>query len=227
MAIQLTQTTLLAAVDRTSNTIRVASTTNITVANGGGTATYLMINNEFMWVTKQPVVGGLQVDVVRGMGGTRANQHANGSTVLIGRPNQFYFVDPSGAVTIANIDVLPRINVPTSNQWLAPVDRWIPGNGNPGNSGSPLPTQASAAVASAAGAIVPSGPLFHVTGTAAVTGFTLPEGFNGGGFAIIPDGAFTWTTAGNIAVAGTATVNRLLFFTYDTTTGKFYPSYIA
>lgn len=227
MAITLTQTTLGAAVDAVSTVIKVASITDITKSGGGAIDTNLMVNNEMMTVTKQPAPGQLQVEVMRGTNGTKASAHVTGSTVLVGRPRFFYVSDPSGAELAANVDAIPRVNVPTSNQWLCPVDRWIPGMGNPGNSGSPVPTSVSPAVASAAGLITPSGPLFHVTGALAITGFNTPEGFNGGGFAIIPDGTFTWTTANNISIAGTAVVGKLLIFTYDAATNKFYPSYIA
>jgi hypothetical protein len=43
---------------------------------------------------------------------------------------------------------------------------------------------------------------------------------------LIPTGAFTWTAAGNIAVLGTAVVNRALTLVYDATTTKWYPSYV-
>lgn len=229
----LTQTTLAAAVDAISNTIRVASCTNIPNPSGGGdNQTILMVNNEAMTVTAvSPDVpatpsGAGQVSVMRGTNGTRSAAHVSGVTVMLGRPNQFFVTDPSGAVTSTDVPVIPRINVPTGNQWLAPVDRWIPGLGNPGNSGTPAPSGVAPVVASAAGLITPTGPLFHVTGNLAVTGFTLPEGWNGSSFAIIPDGTFTWTTATNIAVAGTAVISRLLIFTYDPATDKFYPSYV-
>jgi DNA-binding beta-propeller fold protein YncE len=65
-----------------------------------------------------------------------------------------------------------------------------------------------------------------VDGTAAVTGFTIPVGFAGGSFTIIPDGNFTWTTAGNIGLAGTAVTGRALTFLYDTNAAKFWPSYV-
>jgi len=234
MTTTLTQTTLSAAVDAVSNTIRVASCTNIPNPGGGGdNQTIIMIDNEAMTVIKvSPDVpatpsGAGQVTVMRGTNGTKATAHLSGRVIMLGRPNQFYVSDPAGAVAAADVDVTPRINVPTSNQWIAPVDRWLPGQGNPGNSGTPVPSGASAAVASAAGLITPSGPFFHVTGALAVTGFTIPEGFNGGSFTIIPDGAFTWTTANNIALAGTAVVGKALTFTYDPATNKFYPSYIA
>ncbi len=223
MSTTLTQTTLAAAVDDKSTTVRVASATGLNVSGGGVLQKCLYINNELMWVKS---VNGLQVEVVRGMGGTRANAHVSGAVVLAGTPAQFFYVDPSGAVDPNNIDVLPRVNVPTSNQWIANANKWVPGMGNPGNSGSPFASGVSAAVASAAGTITPSGPYFHVTGALAITGFVLPEGWNGNVIAIIPDGAFTWTNATNIAVAGTAVVSRLLIFSYDPATAKWYPSYV-
>ena len=117
---------------------------------------------------------------------------------------------------------LPWVNLTNGNQWLYSTltGVWVPGWNHP-NSIKGM----TAAVASAAGAILPSGPLFHVTGTAAITGFTMPVGFAGGSFTIIPDGAFTWTTAGNIAIAGTAVVGVPITFTYDSYLGKFYPAY--
>ncbi|HEY1533771.1 MAG TPA: hypothetical protein VGF76_07120, partial [Polyangiaceae bacterium] len=97
---------------------------------------------------------------------------------------------------------------------------WVPGWGN-----TDSPARVSAAVASAAGLITPSGPLFHITGTAAITGFNVPVGFQSGGFCAIPDGAFTTTNATNIAIASTAVVNKLLCWTWDDTNSKFVPSY--
>jgi len=83
-----------------------------------------------------------------------------------------------------------------------------------------------AAVASAS-AITPSGPLFHITGTAAIATFNIPAGMNSYGHClqVIPDGAFTTILGGNIAVATTAVVNKTMRFCYDTGTSKYYPSY--
>jgi hypothetical protein len=84
------------------------------------------------------------------------------------------------------------------------------------------PTLASAAT------IAPITPIAFVSGTAAVVTITavVPISTGGGTITLIPTGAFTWTTAGNIAVAGTAVVNRTLTMTYDATTTKWYPSYV-
>ena len=63
-------------------------------------------------------------------------------------------------------------------------------------------------------------------GTAAMTGITVPYSSFSGRITIIPGGAFTWTNATNIAVAGTAVVNRALDFVYSPVSGKWYPSYV-
>ena len=85
---------------------------------------------------------------------------------------------------------------------------------------------APAAIASAA-TIAPVNPIVFVSGTTPVVTITPPTGFStsGGQITIIPTGLFTTTTAGNIALASTAVVNRALIMTYDSGTGKWYPSY--
>ena len=67
-----------------------------------------------------------------------------------------------------------------------------------------------------------------ISGTAAIVTITAPAPISatGGTITFIPTGAFTWTTAGNIAVAGTAVVSRALTLTFDATTTKWYPSYV-
>jgi hypothetical protein len=84
------------------------------------------------------------------------------------------------------------------------------------------PTIASAAT------IAPTTPIVFISGTAAVVTITAaaPISTGGGTITLIPTGAFTWTAAGNIAVLGTAVVNRALTMTYDVTTTKWYPSYV-
>lgn len=80
-------------------------------------------------------------------------------------------------------------------------------------------------IASAA-TVAPVNQMHTVTGTAAIVTITLPyTGFQGT-LVFLPTGAFTWTTAGNIAVAGTAVVSRALTMTYNPSTAKFYPSYV-
>ena len=82
-------------------------------------------------------------------------------------------------------------------------------------------------MASPAGLLVPTSPITVVSGVNAITGITIPyDGFSGR-ITLLPTGTFTWTTATNIALAGTAVVGRALDFVYNPVTAKWYPSYIA
>jgi hypothetical protein len=87
---------------------------------------------------------------------------------------------------------------------------------------------AAAPTIASATTIAPTTPIAFVSGTTAVVTITAPSPISAGGgtITLIPTGAFTWTTAGNIAVAGTAIVSRALTMTYDVTTTKWYPSYV-
>ena len=87
---------------------------------------------------------------------------------------------------------------------------------------------AAAPTIASATTIAPTTPISFVSGTTAIVTITAPSPISAGGGAVvlIPTGAFTWTTAGNIAVAGTAVVSRTLTMTYDATTTKWYPSYV-
>jgi hypothetical protein len=102
---------------------------------------------------------------------------------------------------------------------LTTAGQWVQVNGT----GAPI---LGATIASPAGVLTPSGTLFKVSGTNAITGFTLPAGASAGfTIAIEPTGVFTWTTATNIVLAGTAVVGKILYFMWDG--AKWVPSYIA
>lgn len=91
-----------------------------------------------------------------------------------------------------------------------------------------IATTAAAPTIASAATIAPTTPIVFISGTAAVVTITAPTPIASGGgrIILIPTGAFTWTTAGNIAVAGTAVVSRALDMIYDVTTTKWYPSYV-
>ena len=92
-----------------------------------------------------------------------------------------------------------------------------------------LATSAAAPTIASATTIAPTKPITFISGTTAVVTITAPSpiSLGGGSIVLIPTGAFTWTTAGNIALAGTAVVSKALTLVYDVTTAKWYPSYIA
>jgi len=87
---------------------------------------------------------------------------------------------------------------------------------------------AAAPTIASATTIAPTTPIVFISGTTAVVTITAaaPISTGGGTITLIPTGIFTWTTAGNIALAGTAVVSRALTMTYDVTTAKWYPSYV-
>ena len=113
-------------------------------------------------------VSGLNVTVSRFPGA--AVSHASGAMVLAGPPNLFFGYNPTGAT---DGPATPWVNVYTGQQWLysSVTGTWVPGFGN-----TQAPLGVTTLVASTAGLITPSGPLFHVNGTAAITGITVPVG---------------------------------------------------
>jgi hypothetical protein len=92
----------------------------------------------------------------------------------------------------------------------------------------PIGTNAAAPTLASGTVITPMKSISFVSGTSAIS-TVVPTHFAGAGGTVtfIPTGVFTWTTAGNIALAGTAVVNKALTMTYDSGTLKWYPSYIA
>jgi len=241
-----TQTTLSAAVAGGSvnvgtpapTYVQVTSATNIVGLgpNLSGTAsqpamTSIFVDRELMSVIS---VSGTLLQVARGQGGTVAVPHAKGSMVLAGYPFWFSQNDPGGsggfsgvgssACTGANVIAGPHINTRTGAQWIcsSKTGTWVPGFNNPlAFSASGL----TADVASVGGATVPSGPIFHVTGTNAITSWSIPVGcaaetVSGAlpgacTFITIPDAAFTWAGGGNMAATGTAVANLPIIWIWD------------
>jgi hypothetical protein len=83
--------------------------------------------------------------------------------------------------------------------------------------------QGIGAILESADSIVPSAAIHHVSGSKTIRTIVAPSGFSGPLF-LIADGAWQLATGGNIAVAVTATVNRVMIVVYDYNTAKWYPS---
>lgn len=219
------QTSLSSAITATQQTFNIASITSITASLS--VETVILVDKELMLVNTVAGSSTTSVNVARGYNGTAAVAHVNTSVVLAGRPDWFLTADPTGACTVANTYVTPYIAVLTGNQWLCSsiTLSWVPGFGN-----TSRPPGVTTAVASAAGQVTPSGPLFHMTGALAITGFLYPIGMGVGqqaaGFCVIPDGAYTTTATNNIAIASTAVVNRVQCWTWDFTNLKWVPNYV-
>lgn len=228
----VTATKLGAAMTNAQNSLVVASATGIT-AN----TTVLFIhdgtggNSEAVFVNS---VNGTTIGVTRGYNGTQSYAHLSGSVVLVGPAGNgpFVNVDPSGSCTAAS-SWTPTINIfEGGRQWICSSisGSWVPGFFN-----TSRPAGVTTAVASVAGATNPSGPLFHVTGTNAITAWGSstsvgPGSGRGGGassqpygasFITIPDAAFTWTATNNIATSGTAVANLPIIWIFDGTAKKY------
>jgi hypothetical protein len=90
-------------------------------------------------------------------------------------------------------------------------------------------TPAAPTTIASAGTIAPTSAVTSISGTAAISTITVPSFISAtaGRLTLLPTGVFTWDTAGNIALAGTAVVNKALDFTWNATSGKWTPHYIA
>lgn len=105
------------------------------------------------------------------------------------------------------------------------TDRELTLTGMFGNRDQPL-IDPNAAVA-VAGTNTFNYPITVVGTVAAIVNITVPYPTFQGRITLLPTSAFTWTAAGNIALAGTAVVGKALDFIYNPITAKWYPSYIA
>lgn len=185
-------------------------------------------------------------NVNRGYLSTQAAPHPSGDMVLYGPnyavtiaqggnivPNGLFQQDApyGGTCTASGTPTTPWVNVVTGAQWLcsAQTGTWAPGWQNP--LAQPASWVQTGTVASAAGAITPSGPYFNISGTSAITGFNIPIGFNtllGGCFTANPTGIWTWTAAGNIATAGTVTAATTpVTFCWNVASSKWIPSRLS
>jgi hypothetical protein len=231
----LTQTRLSAAVTSASTTtIVVNSATGITATQAA--PTLLVVDNEAMFVN---AVSGTTLTVQRGASGTAAKQHIVNATVLAGPPSAFVAFIPSGKCANGQGLFLysPVVSIVGQEvkQWLCSTVSLsvVPGFRN----GAPENSSVTTAVASAAGATLPTGPLFHITGTNAITAWGSSTslgavGMAGGSsdgqgapFCVIPDAAYTTTATNNIAKATTGVVNVIQCWTFDATNKKYVPTY--
>jgi hypothetical protein len=224
----LTQTTLSAAIAVNQTTFTVASTSDIKNPSGGFKQKIYVIDpysqkGELMIVESVPSSGVVSV--------TRLDQfkapHASGSIVLIAGLDPtlgatFYEYNPSGYAVADPGFTSPWVNVLTGEQWLfsSITNTWVRGFNSAGGFSGP-----TAAHASGTAAMVISGPLFHVTGSSAVTSITMPVGYAGGPITVISDGAWTWTTgACTAASVGAQVAGTTVQFQYDFAAAKWVAS---
>jgi hypothetical protein len=258
----LTQTTLAAAITvgtaggasgitgSYSTQLSLTSATGIQVANNGQPITFVYIDQELFGVLTLVTGQTTIYNVLRAQLGTRAAGHSLGAMALIevvspqfggySGSGGFQQADPPGGLgascTATNTLATPWVNVLTGWQWICSVQSstWTPGFNNPLLPVAPIQNGPLSAAASGAQA-VPS-TVFSLSGTNAITSFTLPVGCGGQTpvatstagtcmFGIIPTGAYTTTATNNIASASTAVVGHIQWWTYNPVTQKFASSY--
>ena len=119
--VTLSTTTLVTALDATSNEVKLASTSGLTPGKR------LFVNGEVMTVVRLLIDSWVQVS--RGVDGTKGSIHPSGLTVFIADAHQLYDRDPVGAPPVA-IHVSPWINVRNGSVWFARGDVLPEGNSN-------------------------------------------------------------------------------------------------
>lgn len=254
----LTQTTLSAAVSgpslysggstTISGTVTLAACTGLAAPILPGTpSSIIYVGREAMGIWSINTTS-CTATVSRGYLGTQAAPHPSGDMVLYGPnyaatlaqggnplPSGLFQQDPpvNGTCTASATPTAPWVNVLTGAQWLCSsvTGTWVPGYQNPWITDGAWQT---ATVPAAAGAILPSGPLFVVSGAGAITGFTIPVGCNatavgGCSFTVIAaaGSTWTWTAAGNIMTAGTGTAGHTFTFIWSASLQKFVPSSLS
>ena len=230
-----------------SNLVTIASVTGIQAISGNGTSTINQQNQWVIFIDREAMAvvnfNGTTLQVLRGWNSTVATSHVAGAMVLYGRASWFYQYDPgttltqgggsgpSGgtACTVAGQYAFPWLNIRTGSMWACSPTTlsYVPWFNNPMTVDSAIDFGTAASVAGAQPIL---GPLFRVSGTAAITSFTIPVGLNatavgGGSFCIYPTAAFTTTATNNIAAASTAIAGKTLCFQWNAATAKFSASY--
>jgi len=115
--VTLATTTLALSVGASDRQIKPSSTSGLTPG------IQLFIRGELVEVVSLGIDSW--VKVLRGRGGTASVPHDSGSTIYIGRADQFYDADPVGSPPNA-ILVSPHISLSTGDIWFARGDT-LPG----------------------------------------------------------------------------------------------------
>jgi hypothetical protein len=194
-------------------TIAVSAANNTTAASyfpvfatSQGTAVALGTVSTF---TMNPSTGTLGASIVNVASG--GSYQINGTSVL----NATTLGSGITASSLTSVGTLGSVTV-SGTSTLAAI-----------TTSSLIATNATAPTIASAATIAPTKMISFISGTTQITTITAPSPISSGGgvIVLIPTGAWTTGTSGNIAIATTAVVSKALFMTYDITTAKWYPSY--
>lgn len=212
----ISSTTTTAAVDARTQLIPLTAVTGIGAGTRNLVGDLLYMDDEAMQVNAIDTTAKIAT-VRRGVQGTKQVPHASGVVVWFGPAQRFAIDDFFGGCTATSEQFLPKINIRSGRMFDCLGGQWVQVD-------APGAMVLGTTVASVAGVITPTGNFFKVSGTAAITGITVPNGWAAGMcLAIEPTGIFTTTTATNIVLASTAVVGKVLFECWDG--AKWAPSY--
>jgi hypothetical protein len=182
--------------------VNLVSTTGVSIPTPPvGPVTYLLCENELMTVSIFSGTSGAPVGVARGQNGTKAIAHNSSAPVYVFAAGDYGSLYSLGTEQILFKSAISQIiGAPMTGATIAP-------------------------------AIFGPDTAMHFTGTTALVTITLPSGVLATQITLIFDGSasgLTWTAAGNISVAGTATTAKsAVTFFYDPSTSKWIPSRLA
>ncbi len=218
-------TSLAAAMTASATTLRVAVATGINgeSVSQAGSALYIVDVGQTQGELVQVISISSTTATVRRA--QKASAHASGAMVLVAtNANWFYTTDPQGSCVTASTYVNLWLNNITGSRWKCSSQTltWVPYFGNHQNDAQLLTATATASVAGATAII---GPLVEISGTEAITSFTMPVGWNGEGFCVLPTAAFTTVAGNNIAEATTADANQTLCYVWNARAAAFAASY--
>jgi hypothetical protein len=217
----LNSTTTTAAIDDRAQVLPLTAVTNISAGsrNLAGDVVWFYDGTAEAAQVNAVDTTAKTVTLRRGTDGTRTFAHASGVTVFTGPRQRFSFNQHWGSCTAGNIDFLPKINLNTGDVFdcVGVTGQFIQVN-RPG-----VPMLGLATVASAT-TIAVAGTYTKVSGTTNIATITLPNGWQAGMcIQLEPTGLWSTTTAGNILLATTGVVSKVLYECWNG--AKWVPSY--
>lgn len=225
----LTSTTLSSALsDSAATSMVVTSNSGFAVGDAPVGPKLALIDREIVAVS---AVNATIIRIARGQNGSRAATHLSGATVWVGPPAAFYSFVPSGQCQRTLTPSVPYIvggvlggGSEAGTIWdclgLTTAGQWVQTNGTSAQISLVIGSTVSSATS-----VTATAQYFKMSGTVnPVSTIALPAGA-GVGFQLYiePTGAWVTDTAGNILIASTAVVGKLMTMTWNGT--KWVPSY--
>lgn len=213
--------TLAAALSTTTSTVQLSSATGVTAPGPNQTnLVVLVVDNEAMLVQ---TISGTTATVARGQYGTRRVAHLSGATVWVAPDKALVRgARPSGSCTRTNLPYVPLVYISPGESTGRSGDTFDCLGGQFVQTNQPVAFFGS--TVTNATSITPTGTSFKISGTGAIATIVVPAGWAAGNCLYIePLAAYTTGTGGNILIASTAVIGKVMIMCWDG--AKWLPSY--